>query len=51
MSCPVMYWILRRPSGGFAVVVVISPDKIHLRGGLATLAEAEEWAKGLRVLM
>ena len=47
----VTYTISDREDGRFDVTATIEPDKVFRRSGLATLAEAEEWVDGLRVLM
>jgi hypothetical protein len=47
----VTYTISDRADGRFDVTATIEPDKVFRRDGFATLAEAEEWVDGLRVLM
>lgn len=47
----VSYSVLDRDDGRFDVVVTIEPDRTHRREGCATLAGAEEWVEGLRILM
>lgn len=47
----VTYTISDRADGRFDVTATIEPDKVFRRDGFATLAEAEEWVEGLRVLM
>ncbi len=47
----VTYTISDRVDGRFDVTATIEPDKVFRRDGFATLAEAEEWVDGLRVLM
>lgn len=47
----VTYTISDREDGRFDVTATIEPDKVFRRDGFATLAEAEEWVEGLRVLM
>ena len=51
MAKPVSYRIANRPNGRFDVIVVLHPRKVFRQVGLLTLAEAEEWVDGLRVLM
>lgn len=47
----VSYTISDREDGRFDVIATIEPDKVFRRDGFATLAEAEDWVDGLRVLM
>ena len=47
----VTYTISDREDGRFDVIATIVPDKTFRRGGFTSLAEAEEWVEGLRVLM
>jgi hypothetical protein len=51
LAKPVSYRIADRPDGRCDVIAVLHPRKVFRREGLATLAEAEEWEDGLRVLM
>lgn len=51
MPRTVSYSILDEADGRFSVVATLAPDRIYRRDGVATLAEAEEWIEGLRVLM
>ncbi|MCJ2012763.1 hypothetical protein [Methylobacterium sp. J-076] len=51
MARRVFYRIVDRPDGQFDAVVTIEPDKVIRRDGFISLAEAEEWIEGLRVLM
>ncbi|WP_132255868.1 hypothetical protein [Methylobacterium segetis] len=63
MPRTVTYRITDRPDGRFDVAVTMEPArdagagsagaqaKTFLREGVATLAEAEAWVEGLRVLM
>jgi len=51
MPLTVTYAILDTPDGRFSAVATMAPDRIYRRDDLATLAEAEEWIEGLRVLM
>ena len=50
MAWSVSYRITDRPDGRFDVVV-LHPRKVFRQSGLLTLAEAEEWLDGLRLLM
>ena len=47
----VFYRISDRPDGLFDAVTTIEPDTVIRRDGFASLAEAEEWVEGLRILM
>ena len=47
----VFYRIHDRPDGLFDTVVRIEPDGHMRRDGFVSIAEAEEWVEGLRVLM
>ena len=47
----VFYRIEDRSDGQFDAVVTIEPAKVIRRDGFTSLAEAEEWIEGLRVLM
>lgn len=47
----VFYRIASRPDGLFDAIVTIEPAKVMRRDGFASLADAEDWADGLRVLM
>ncbi|MCJ2084949.1 hypothetical protein MKK88_02930 [Methylobacterium sp. E-005] len=51
MARRVYYRISDRPDGCFDAVVTIEPDTVVRREGFASLAEAEDWIEGLRVLM
>ncbi|GEP04732.1 hypothetical protein [Methylobacterium oxalidis] len=56
MPRSVTYRITDRPDGRFDVVVTLEatgadPVKTFLRDGVGTLAEAEAWVEGLRILM
>lgn len=51
MARRVYYRISDRPDGCFDAVVTIEPDTVVRREGFASLADAEEWIEGLRVLM
>lgn len=51
MPLTVTYEILDATDGRFSVVATMAPDRIYRRADVATLAEAEEWIEGLRVLM
>lgn len=43
--------IIDEADGRFSVVAELPPDRRYHRDGLSSLAEAEEWIEGLRVLM
>lgn len=47
----VSYSIADRDDGRFDVVATMEPGRTYQREGFASLAEAEEWIDGLRVLM
>lgn len=47
----VFYRISDRADGLFDAITTIEPDTVIRRDGFASLAEAEEWVEGLRVLM
>ncbi|MCJ2138887.1 hypothetical protein [Methylobacterium sp. E-066] len=47
----VFYRISDRPDGLFDAITTIEPDTVIRRDGFGSLAEAEEWVDGLRVLM
>ena len=47
----VFYRISDRPDGLFDAITTIEPDTVIRRDGFCSLAEAEEWVEGLRVLM
>lgn len=47
----VFYRISDRPDGLFDAITTIEPDTVIRRDGFGSLAEAEEWVEGLRVLM
>ena len=47
----VFYRISDRPDGLFDAITTIEPDTVIRRDGFVSLAEAEEWVDGLRVLM
>ncbi len=51
MARIVTYKVFDRSDGRFDVVVVLGTGSLHQRAGFMTLAEAEEWIDGLRVLM
>ena len=51
MPRTIAYRIHDEPDGRFTVVATMEPDRIYRRHGLRTLAEAEDWIEGLRVLM
>lgn len=51
MPRTVTYQIHDRADGRFGVAIALGPDKTYRREDFATLAEAEEWIEGLRVLM
>lgn len=40
-----------RSDGLFDVVATIEPDRVYRRDGFISLAQAEDWIEGLRVLM
>jgi hypothetical protein len=47
----VFYRISDRPDGLFDAITTIEPGTVIRRDGFGSLAEAEEWVEGLRVLM
>ncbi|KST60399.1 hypothetical protein AO398_14725 [Methylobacterium sp. GXS13] len=47
----VFYRISDRPDGLFDAITTIEPDTVIRRDGFGSLAEAEEWVDGLRILM
>ncbi|SFL89511.1 hypothetical protein [Methylobacterium pseudosasicola] len=47
----VFYRISDRPDGLFDAITTIEPDTEIRRDGFGSLAEAEEWVDGLRILM
>jgi hypothetical protein len=49
MAMAVIYSIIDRPDGRFDTIVILGALK--QRVSFPTLAEAEEWIEGLRVLM
>ena len=51
MSRLVSYSIHDRYDGLFDAVATLAPEKAYRREGFASLADAEEWIDGLRVLM
>ncbi len=51
MARIVTYKIFDRSDGRFDAVVLLGTSSLHQRAGFLTLAEAEEWIEGLRVLM
>ncbi|WP_238270947.1 hypothetical protein [Methylobacterium cerastii] len=51
MSRRVSYRIHDRDDGLFDAAATVAPDKTYRREGFASLADAEEWIDGLRVLM
>jgi hypothetical protein len=51
MPRTVRYEILDQPDGLFAVIATMEPDRVYRRDDLATLAAAEDWIEGLRILM
>ena len=40
-----------RPDGRFGVIATIEPDRTYHQEGFLSLAEAQEWVEGLRVVM
>ena len=51
MARIVTYKVFDRSDGRFDVVVILGTGSLHQRAGFMSLAEAEEWIEGLRVLM
>lgn len=51
MPRPVFYNIKDSADGRFDVVAILDPCRFFRRDGFSTLAEAEEWIDGLRILM
>lgn len=47
----VSYRIEDRADGRFDAIAILDPDRVFRREAFVTLAEAEEWIEGLRVLM
>ncbi len=47
----VAYRIHDEPDGRFTAVATMEPDRVYRRDGFATLADAEDWVEGLRMLM
>lgn len=47
----VFFRISDRSDGLFDAITTIEPDTVIRRDGFASLAEAEEWVEGLRILM
>ena len=51
MAQPVTYGIFDRSDGRFDVIVVLGSGSLYSPPSFMTLAEAEEWVDGLKVLM
>src|SRR3954451_10605048 len=51
MARSVTYKIFDRSDGRFDIVVILGSGSLHQRAGFMTLADAQEWIEGLRVLM
>lgn len=51
MARSVSYRIADRPDGLFDAVATLAPDRIYRCEGFASLAAAEAWVEGLRLLM
>ena len=51
MSRRISYRIQDRDDGLFDAVATVAPEKTYRREGFASLAEAEDWIDGLRILM